>query len=118
MPPALVLSMPPICALPWAPQAMGKKRPASAAASCTRCTTQPASATREKSRASMSRMRFSRSRLSTTAGGPPGETTAAPHSPVRPPAGTTAMPAAAHCATTAATSSTVPGRSTASGAPR
>jgi hypothetical protein len=63
-------------------------------------------------------MRFSRSRLSTAAGGPFSGTTAPPHRPVRPPAGTTAIPSEAQARTAAETSSTVPGRSTATGAPR
>ena len=117
MPPAFVDSMPPICAVPWAPHWMGKRRPASAAACWMFWTTHPASATREKSRASMDRMRLRRSSDSTMDGGPLAAGTVPPQRPVRPPAGTIERPSETAHRTTPATSAVVAGFTTATGVP-
>ncbi len=66
MPPALVESVPPSWQDWREPRSSGSISPASAAASCTTLSTQPASAVSERLAASSVRTAFSRSRLSTS----------------------------------------------------
>ena len=117
MPPALVARLPPIVQLPSAPRESGNSRPAAAAASCTVCRTTPASTVIVSLAASIPRIRRIRVSESTTCV-PDESGTAPPQSPVFPPWGTTATPASRHSATTAATSSVLPGRTTAAARPR
>ncbi len=87
MPPAFVLRLPPIVALPSAASDSGNSRPASCAACCTSCSTQPASTVIVPLMASTSRTRFKRFSDSTIAS-PDVSGVAPPTSPVLPPCGT------------------------------
>ena len=117
MPPALVERLPPIWQLPSAPRLSGNSRSAAAAAWCRSARMQPASTVIVKLVGSMARMRFIRpsatTMLSRSSGGTP-----PPTSPVLPPCGTIANPAAAQIRTTAATSAVEAGRTTSRVAPR
>ena len=102
--------------LPSEPSDIGKSRSTFSAAACTSASTTPASTVTVPATGSTSRTRRIRPRESTTwlpdaSGTPP------PTSPVLPPCGTTATPAPAQAATTAATSSVEPGRTTARARP-
>ncbi|VEI23582.1 Uncharacterised protein [Bordetella bronchiseptica] len=103
--------------LPSAARLSGNNRPACSAACCTACSTQPASTVIVSLSVSMARTRFSRVVDSTTAL-PLSSGVAPPHRPVLPPCGTSGAPCAWHNRTTAATSSALPGRATASARPR
>ncbi len=96
-------------AVPSAASESGKSRPAAAAASCTRCSGQPASTVIVSLTGSTARTRFMRVSDSTMArplssGVPP------PTRPVLPPSGTTGVRVSAQAFITAATSSVVAGR--------
>ncbi len=112
LPPALVASTPPICAVPSELMDSGSSRSAASAASCAAFSVTPASTVMVMSSASISRTRFSRDRLSTSCD-PSSEGTAPPTMEVLPPCGTTATPSRAHSASTAATSAVSAGRTTA-----
>ncbi len=103
--------------LPSAARLSGKRKPAWSAASCSVCSTQPASTVMVRLAASMPRMAFMRVRLSTTCV-PLSSGIAPTASPVLPPCGTMAVPAAAQAFTTAATCAVSAGRTTASALPR
>ena len=103
--------------LPSAARLRGNRKPATWAASCTICSTQPASTVMVRLSASTARTAFMRARFRTTwvpelSGVEP--TTR----PVLPPCGTMDTPAAAQALTTAATSPVEPGRTTARALPR
>ena len=117
VPPALVARLPPMVQLPSAARLRGNSRPASSAACCRFCSTQPASTVIVRLAGSMARTLFRRVRLRTTSR-PDGSGTPPTTSPVLPPCGTIGVPASAQARTTAATSSAEPGRTTASALPR
>jgi hypothetical protein len=96
---------------PRAPNHSGKYRPSASAASCRRDRTTPPSAVTVRAAGFSARMRLSLSSDSMIAP----SALVPPASPVLPPTGTTATPAAAAARSTAATSGVDPGRSTASG---
>ena len=108
-PPALVLTAPPTVALARAPQSTAKSSPAARACSCSRSMVTPAPAVTCWAATSTGPSASSRRSDSNTS---PARGTLPPTSPVLPPCGTIAAPATAQARTTAATSSTDPGRTT------
>ena len=95
MPPALVLRLPPIVALPSAASESGNSRSCARAAACTSSRTQPASAVSVLLAGSTARMRVMR--LSDTRiARPVSSGVAPPTSPVLPPCGTTGVPVREH----------------------
>ena len=102
--------------LPSAARLKGNRKPAPSAASCTFCSTQPASTVMVRLPGSIARTRFMRVRLRTT-WRPDASGVEPTTMPVLPPCGTMDVPAAAQARTTAATSSVEPGRTTARALP-
>ncbi len=114
-PPAFVATLPPICEDSAAPGSGGKHRPFSRASRCTVAVVTPASTSMRHWSGSSARTLRRRSSPSTI---PEPRGTAPPAQPVPPPRGTIGTPFSQHHATTAATSSASPGRTTASATPR
>jgi hypothetical protein len=112
LPPALVASTPPICALPSDEIDSGSRQSASAAASCAAFSVTPASIVIVMSVASMARTRFIRPVLTTIC--EPSASGVAPATmDVLPPCGTTPTPRASHSRSTAASAAVSAGRTTA-----
>ncbi len=115
VPPALVERLPPMVQLPSAPSDSGNRRSTAAAASCAVASTTPASHVMVLERGSTSRMRSSWRNVTRTS---PSCGIWPPTRPVLPPWGTIAVAVSLARRRMAATSSTVPGRSTTGVRPR
>jgi FAD/FMN-containing dehydrogenase len=112
---AFVAIMPPTVALSRAARSTPKSRPCSCAAAVTAASVTPAPTVACAAATSIGSIVVSRCRLSKTS---PAHGTAPPTSPLLPPCGTTATPAAWHARNTAATSAVDAGRTTANATPR